>query len=716
MEIMKIFSLTVVALFLLFIFASPVSASAASKAGLKHGNLFYFFDKVFEKADLFFTFNSEKKTEKALEYADERLAEAEESANENDLEAVAAAMENYQENVSLAKREVRAIKDETKTEKLLLIIASSTSSHQEVLEKVLEKVPKEAKEAIQKAIEVSKKEEGEEEATKQESEKNNELKKNKDEKTKKGDVGDNKKNEQKKEAKEIKEKQGISQLALKKTSLSTQNPQEKEKPKLEIVNSDLNLPNNDLTQAEELAKKLAEEKIKKEQEEAKIKAEQEQLRESQRLAEQQIAQDKQKEIEKQQHLENQRLMEEKAKATTSPIRDIIFPVISQIRAQRSADVKNYSIEWSTNEPTLGTVNFGGGMSCSINGCEDAYSSFGIFKQGESYELNHRVIIDNDFKPATEYKYYIYAIDKAGNETGFYDGKIVTDLPAPLPELKGQYNIDIVLTKDKSPYFITGDVFINKKLQIEPGVKIKFNGAYKLVVNKTFGEIRVNGTKNEPVLFEFDQSFTDSNNGIYIRSNNDNVIDNAVVEFASTRAISIDSEQNGIRANAVISNSTIRNNPVGIYVNNSNAKIVNSIITKNRTGVHSVFNSKVEISQSDIFDNSLIALSFEIGSVPQLKLNNIYGNNDIMRIHAHPDLAIAIFSQNNISLERNKGYVYFGSESTSFWNNATGKINAQNNWWGTTDVSVISNRIKEYHETSFDYEPVATSEFTGAGVQ
>ena len=309
MEPMKIFSLTVVALFLLFIFASPVSASAASKAGLKHGNLFYFFDKVFEKADLFFTFNSEKKTEKALEYADERLAEAEESANENDLEAVAAAMENYQENVSLAKREVRAIKDETKTEKLLLIIASSTSSHQEVLEKVLEKVPKEAKEAIQKAIEVSKKEEGEEEATKQESEKNNELKKNKDEKTKKGDVGDNKKNEQKKEAKEIKEKQGISQLALKKTSLSTQNPQEKEKPKLEIVNSDLNLPNNDLTQAEELAKKLAEEKIKKEQEEAKIKAEQEQLSESQRLVEQKVAEERQEELKKQAELE-QRLAKE----------------------------------------------------------------------------------------------------------------------------------------------------------------------------------------------------------------------------------------------------------------------------------------------------------------------------------------------------------------------------------------------------------------------
>ena len=181
MELMKRFSLIIVALFLLVVFASPVSASAASKAGLKHASFFYFFDKAFEKADLFFTFNSEKKTEKALEYADERLAEAEESANENDLEAVAAAIENYQENVSLAKREARAIKDETKTENLLSIIASSISSHQEVLEKVLEKVPKEAKEAIQKAIEVSKK--LQEEATKQVVELKGEIKKLKNEVT-----------------------------------------------------------------------------------------------------------------------------------------------------------------------------------------------------------------------------------------------------------------------------------------------------------------------------------------------------------------------------------------------------------------------------------------------------------------------------------------------------------------------------------------------------
>ena len=623
---MKKYYVIIAILFVMTVFVLPVSASATAKAGVKPGSFFYFFDKAFERADLFFTFSPENKAKKALENAEERLAEAEESASENKPEAVAEAMENYQENI-------------------------------EVLEKVLNKVPEEAKEAIEKAIEASK--ERQEEAVKETKElekevpeikqefeeTDDEMKKEENElnveENKKEET--NKKDEQKKEIEKLKKEVEIlkqKQITPKQPTLEIQNSQEQKKTEKARSN------------AEETIKKLATEKLQKEQEEAKIKAEQERLHEVERLADQQVAEEKQKELERQQQLENQRLVEEKAKIVAPSSQDITPPTISQIRAQKSQDTKNYSIEWSTNEPTLGAVNFGGDMSCSINGCKDAYSSFRILKQGESYELNHQIIIDNDFKPATEYKYYIYATDKAGNETGFYDGKIVTEPSVSLPELKGQYNIDLILTKDKSPYIITGDVFINKKLQIEPGVKVKFS-TYKLVVNGILGEIKVNGTKSEPVLFELNNS----SNGIYIRSNNNNVIDNAVIEFASTRAISIDSEQNGTMANGVILNSVVRNNPVGIWVNNSTIKISNSTISKNNTGVQSVFNSRVEISQSDIFDNILIALSFETGSIPQLKANNIYNNNDIMRIHAHPDLAVAVLSQNNILLENNKGYIY-----------------------------------------------------------
>jgi nucleoside-specific outer membrane channel protein Tsx len=74
---MKRFSTTMLALLLVAAFSLPASASAATSPGVKPGSFFYFFDTTFENIGLFFTFNPEKKAKKALEYADERLAEAE---------------------------------------------------------------------------------------------------------------------------------------------------------------------------------------------------------------------------------------------------------------------------------------------------------------------------------------------------------------------------------------------------------------------------------------------------------------------------------------------------------------------------------------------------------------------------------------------------------------------------------------------------------------
>ena len=421
------------------------------------------------------------------------------------------------------------------------------------------------------------------------------------------------------------------------------------------------------------------------------------------------------EVKKQATVEEEPRKVDEAEVTTLVKQDTIPPTISQIYVHKLTDTEKYVISWSTDEPTSGKINFGGQMSCSIDGCQNSYSSFRVLEENKPYSLNHQIIIDVDLHTATEYKYYIYAIDEAGNETGFYDGEIVTELSTPLPELKGQYNIDLVLTKDKGPYTVTGDVFINKNITIEPGVEIKLND-YKLVINNEFGEIRVMGAKEDPVLFIFNQFSDNSNKGIYIRSNGNNIIDNAIIEFAF-RGISIDSGKNGIWAKATVSNSIIRNNSVGVFISKSNAKIINNTITQNYTGIQGIFNSIVEISQNNISNNSHIALSFESGAVPQLKFNNIYGNNDIMRIHAHPGLKIATFFQNNILLESNEGKIFFGSDVTGgIWNATEGEIDAQNNWWGTSDISVISPYIKEYHDVFFDYQPIATSEVLDAGVQ
>lgn len=140
----------------------PFSVFAAPSAGIKPSSFFYFFDIASERISLFFTFNSEKKARKALEYADERLAEAEEVAGDKNTDAVKTAITNYESNIAFAAEKSRGIKEKEKAEALLTTISDSTSRHQEILADVLAKVPDEAKEAITKAIEASRK--GHEEA------------------------------------------------------------------------------------------------------------------------------------------------------------------------------------------------------------------------------------------------------------------------------------------------------------------------------------------------------------------------------------------------------------------------------------------------------------------------------------------------------------------------------------------------------------------------
>lgn len=144
------------------ILISPVSASAAANAGVKPGSFWYGFDLAFEKINLFFTFNSEGKSRKALEYADERLAEAEAVAENNNTDAVKTAIANYESNIAFAAEKAKDVGEKEKAEALLTSIADNTSKHQEILADVLAKVPDEAKEAITKAIEASRK--GQEEA------------------------------------------------------------------------------------------------------------------------------------------------------------------------------------------------------------------------------------------------------------------------------------------------------------------------------------------------------------------------------------------------------------------------------------------------------------------------------------------------------------------------------------------------------------------------
>ncbi|MDO8594680.1 MAG: DUF5667 domain-containing protein [bacterium] len=231
-------------LFISLAFVVPMQASAATSAGVKPGSFFYFFDTASENISLFFTFNPEQKAKKALEYADERLAEIEAIAEEKNPDAVKTALANYESNVALATEKSKEVKNEGQAKSLLTSIADNASKNQEVLSAVLVKVPEEARAAITQAIEARKK--GQEEATKQIAELKGEIEKLKNEvaelKTKETKVETNTQaNEVEKLKKEVEalKKQSATQPVPKQPTQTTQNSQEQkkveEKPKTTIA-------------------------------------------------------------------------------------------------------------------------------------------------------------------------------------------------------------------------------------------------------------------------------------------------------------------------------------------------------------------------------------------------------------------------------------------------------------------------------------------------
>lgn len=143
-------------LFISLVFVFPTQASAALNAGIKPGQFLYFLDTASEKVALFLTFSPEKKAQKALDYADERLAEIEAIAEENDSVTIKKAVANYENSMAFATEKSKEVKDKTQAETLFTSITDSSSKNQEVLSAVLIKVPEEAKEVIMQAIEASK--------------------------------------------------------------------------------------------------------------------------------------------------------------------------------------------------------------------------------------------------------------------------------------------------------------------------------------------------------------------------------------------------------------------------------------------------------------------------------------------------------------------------------------------------------------------------------
>lgn len=132
-----------------------------SDAGLIPGNPFYFLDSWAEGLSLFFTFNNEKKAEKRLRFAEEKIAEAEELAGDAGLDPeklqkrLDKAMSKYEEHMNRLDKRLDKMPDDVRA-RVGEIVANRTDLHIDVLDRVMDIVPEQAKQRIFNASNSSK--------------------------------------------------------------------------------------------------------------------------------------------------------------------------------------------------------------------------------------------------------------------------------------------------------------------------------------------------------------------------------------------------------------------------------------------------------------------------------------------------------------------------------------------------------------------------------
>ncbi len=133
------------------------------KAGITPANPFYFLDEWMEKIVYFFTVGIENKTEKLLEFAEEKLAETQELLEKNEVSYAEKARDKYKEYLDDAQELAKKAKDEGDVglaDKLINLITQKTLEHQGTLtedfsENLPEKLPEGVRKIILNIIEIS---------------------------------------------------------------------------------------------------------------------------------------------------------------------------------------------------------------------------------------------------------------------------------------------------------------------------------------------------------------------------------------------------------------------------------------------------------------------------------------------------------------------------------------------------------------------------------
>ncbi len=331
------------------------------------------------------------------------------------------------------------------------------------------------------------------------------------------------------------------------------------------------------------------------------------------------------------------------------------------------------------------------------------------------------------------------------------------------EVNGIISSNTTWSLKNGPYVVTGNILVNDGvvLTIEPGVEIIFKKhpmrgmGYTIKID---GTLVSKGTEKNKITFTsenkqpgdwgaiyFSASSTDWNEN----SGNGSIIENSIIEYGGSsqdRAINARDTLIGISHSApLIKNNILRfsdadairietgissfasfqNNNVSNDANQP--KIINNII---QTGRIFVFAGDPYFSGNEITGEGF----YIVGGAPIIINNNIINNSGCeygggIRI----DRGAPKITYNNIINNESNGISILGGtpiiENNNISNNKVFSIlltdikdsfNFPNNWWGTTDASIISSSIhdfnKDFNLGKVNYKSIANSEILNAGIK
>ena len=256
-------------------------------------------------------------------------------------------------------------------------------------------------------------------------------------------------------------------------------------------------------------------------------------------------------------------------------------------------------------------------------------------------------------------------------------------------LAGLVTAETILTKD-TDYNVLGNLEIPESviLTIPEGVTLYFSGNGKLNVN---GSLDVQGTSASPVVLT--NQGKNKWAGVNINNTSTGVSLNYVKIENALTAINV------IGSDISVSNSLIKNNNTGIKITGANGNIRGSVIQKNSTGIR-LINASPIIQNNKVMDNVTFGISLYKKSSPLVNSNNVISGN-VYAFWLTGSVVTGEYPQpvvNNNQIYTTSQYVF---TSSYIYTGEAPKIDFKNNWWGTTDLAVISGKISDISDTAGD---------------